>query len=137
MKQKDLLEYLEGKVREIHKCTVCGKEFPTSSGLRKHFTRRHVVKMASGVELREIDGETVQLNIRMRKTMLDTLLKTLERAGVELDDFLSECFMFGDSLFDRDVKPLIEEKAARRIVAPMMEEIVKKEGVRERPKYIA
>jgi len=136
MKQKDLLEYLEGGVREIHKCTVCGKEFPTSSGLRRHFTRSHVVKMASGVELREIDGETVQLNVRMRKTMLDVLLKTLERAGVELDDFLVECFMFGDSLFDRDIKPLIEEKAARRIIAPIMEEM-KKEGVRERPKYIA
>jgi hypothetical protein len=138
VRQKNLLEYLNGEAEEEHKCPVCGRSFQSTKSLNQHFTRKHVFKLGEGVELHQIDGERFIMKVTMSAGMVDTLVKTLMRAGVELDNFLSECFMFGDSLFDKDIKPLIEEKAASRIL-PILERegLIEKPIRREQPRYIS
>jgi len=113
MKQKSLLEFLEDSGRNI--CKYCGKEFRTEKGLKMHYTKVHFFHYDEDVKVLEVDEDHVQLNIKMRKTLFQDLMKTVKRSGVDLCNFLSEAFIFGDFLFDHEVKKYIAHKAWTRI----------------------
>lgn len=106
MKQKSLLDFINRKYR----CKYCNKEFLTEKGLKVHITKAHFFYHDENVEVIEVDDNHIQLNVKMRKSLFNDLMRTVERSGTDLHHFLAEAFMVGDILFDEKVRKYGAEK---------------------------
>lgn len=111
MKQKSLLDFIVKK----YECKYCDRKFSTEKGLKIHTTRAHFFYHDENVEVVEVDSDHIQLNVKMRKTLFQDLMKTVERSGVDLCRFLSESFLMGDLLFDDEVRRYTTQKFLGKI----------------------
>jgi len=128
MGQKSLLVYLPKE----YECKYCNRKFATEKGLKIHCAKAHFFYHDENVEVVEVDSNHVQLNVKMRKTLFQTLLKTIENARVDLCRFLSQAFLMGDVLFDKEVQKYATLKTWQKVCTYLQAE-TKKE---EKPSYV-
>lgn len=114
MKQKSLLDFVDEK----HKCKYCDRKFATEKGLKIHSTKAHFFYHDENVEVVEVDANHIQLNVKIRKTLFQDLMKTVERSGADLCRLLSEAFIMGDILFDKEVRKYAAQK---NLILPLLE----------------
>jgi len=115
-----------------YECKYCNRKFATERGLKIHCAKAHFFYHDENVEVVEVDSNHVQLNVKMRKTLFQSFLKTVENSGVDLCRFLSEAFLIGDVLFDKEVQKYAAQKTWQRI-STQLQAGEKKE---EKPTYI-
>jgi len=111
MKQKSLLDFIS----EEYTCKYCNRKFASERGLKIHCAKAHFFYHDENVEVVEVDNNHIQLNVKMRKTLFQDLMKTVERSGVDLCRLLSEAFIMGDILFDKEVRKYAAQKNWNRI----------------------
>ena len=112
MKQKSLLDFIS----EEYTCKYCNRKFASERGLKIHCAKAHFFYHDENVEVVEVDNNHIQLNVKMRKTLFQDLMKTVERSGVDLCRLLSETFIMGDILFDKEVRKYAAQKNWNRIL---------------------
>lgn len=128
MRQKSLLDFLP----KGYECKYCNRKFATERGLKIHCAKAHFFYHDENVEVIEVDDGHVQLNVKMRKTLFHDLMKTVERSGVDLCRFLSEAFLIGDVLFDKEVQKYATQKTWQKICTHLQAKMEKE----EKPTYV-
>jgi len=127
MKQKSLLDF----AAEDYTCKYCNRKFATERGLKIHSAKAHFFYHDENVEVVKVDSNHIQLNVKMRKSLFQDLMKTVERSGADLCRLLSEAFIMGDILFDKEVR---KYAARKNLILPLLETGAK---VKEEPTYIS
>ena len=111
MRQRSLLEF----VSEGYGCKYCKRRFATERGLKIHRAKAHFFYKDEEVQVVDVDGSHIQLNVKMKKSLFQDLMRTVERSGVDLCRFLSEAFLRGDILFDDEVRRYAAQKVLNKI----------------------
>lgn len=109
--QKRLSDFLKRKYR----CKLCNREFDSLKALRIHHSRSHFIQ--EDEDLKIVDqGSHVVIELKLRKSMFNDFMKTVQRSGVDLEHFLEEVLIFGDALFDNNVRGYIAAKIGNMIL---------------------
>lgn len=77
-------------------CPYCHKRLNSEKGKIVHISKKHGLYKDEYIKVEEIDKDHVQLTIKMRRTLYDVMMQTVESAKIDFYKYILEVLPEGE-----------------------------------------